>query len=74
MCIICIFGKTKTLVYYELLSTSPCEQLRDKRKRADVLAYLNNFEYNIICLQETHWMTEDIKDIKTDYTSIFPLS
>ena len=36
---------------------------RDLVKRKDLLNYLANIDSNIICLQDTHWLTEDFKDI-----------
>ena len=41
-----------------------CQGLRDKKKRIDVLHYLENLNGSILCLQETHWTDKDIRCIK----------
>ena len=42
-----------------------CRGLKSKLKRADVLHYLSDLNSNIICLQDTHWMTKDEPDIRS---------
>ena len=41
-----------------------CQGLRDFKKRYDVLEYLNSSDANIFCLQDTHWLSKDVKLIK----------
>ena len=41
-----------------------CQGLRDKKKRVDVLNYFADIGPDILCLQDTHWLTEDITFIK----------
>ena len=38
--------------------------LRDKNKCKDVLDYLNSLNSNIICLQDTHWVESDLRNLK----------
>ena len=42
-----------------------CQGLRDINKRTDVLNYFADARPDILCLQDTHWLTEDKKLIKT---------
>ena len=41
-----------------------CQGLRDTKKRIDVINYLSNIGADIICLQDTHWLTADKKIIQ----------
>ena len=41
-----------------------CQGLRDIYKRTDVLNYLADNGPDILCLQDTHWLTDDQKFIK----------
>ena len=41
-----------------------CQGLRDLKKRADVINYLDSLGGNILCLQETHWTKNDLSTIK----------
>ena len=41
-----------------------CQGLREMTKRTDVLNYLDKLGGNIICLQETHWVNNDIGSLK----------
>ena len=42
-----------------------CQGLRDFNKCTDVLNYLTQQNPDILCLQDTHWVNEDLKSIKT---------
>ena len=42
-----------------------CQGLQNLRKRADVLNYIDNLDVNIVCLQDTHWLSKDETHIKT---------
>ena len=42
-----------------------CQGLRDINKRTDVLNYFADIRPDILCLQDTHWLSEDKKLIKT---------
>ena len=42
-----------------------CQGLRDINKRTDVLNYFRDIEPDILCLQDTHWLSADEKLIKT---------
>ena len=46
------------------VSSVNCRGLRDYQKSNDVLHYLREQSSNIICLQDTHWIKEDIVKIK----------
>ena len=46
------------------ITSMNCQGLRDLKKRADVLKYLEDLDSEIYCLQDTHWLTEDKKFIK----------
>ena len=50
------------------ITSSNCQGLRDIKKRFDVLNFLNNMGSDIICLQDTHWLTEDKKNIKKQWS------
>ena len=41
-----------------------CQGLRTPSKRRDVIDYLSHLGANIICLQDTHWLDDDIPLIK----------
>ena len=41
-----------------------CQGLRDINKRTDVLHYFAEIGPDILCLQDTHWLSEDQKLIK----------
>ena len=41
-----------------------CQGLRDLKKRTDVLNYIADLKPDILCLQDTHWVKDDIKSIK----------
>ena len=41
-----------------------CQGLRTQSKRIDVLNYLKGKKTDILCLQDTHWLSSDIKEIK----------
>ena len=41
-----------------------CQGLRTLSKRIDVLNYLKDKKPDILCLQDTHWLSTDIKEIK----------
>ena len=41
-----------------------CQGLRDINKRTDVLHYFAEIRPDILCLQDTHWLSEDQKLIK----------
>ena len=41
-----------------------CQGLRDVKKRTDVLNYLADSNPDILCLQDTHWLTDDQQHIK----------
>ena len=42
-----------------------CQGLRDIKKRADVLNYFADIGPDILCLQDTHWLSEDYRQVKT---------
>ena len=42
-----------------------CQGLRDINKQTDVLNYLADIRPDIFCLQDTQWLSEDNKLIKT---------
>ena len=44
-----------------------CRGLGDKRKRADVLNFLNTKKFSIVCLQDVHWTCEMENQIKLDW-------
>ena len=46
-----------------------CQGLRSKEKRFDVLSYLREQNASIICLQDTHWVQSDIRDLKNAWGS-----
>ena len=41
-----------------------CQGLRDLKKCTDVLNYLTEQNPDILCLQDTHWVSEDLKSVK----------
>ena len=41
-----------------------CQGLRDSKKRLDVLSYFADIGPDILCLQDTHWLTDEVKLIK----------
>ena len=41
-----------------------CQGLQDKKKRMDVLHYLSDYRPDILCLQDTHWISDDLKFVK----------
>ena len=49
--------------HIKLLSAN-CQGLRDLKKRADVINYLDSLGGNILCLQESHWTKNDLSTIK----------
>ena len=50
-------------VNLKILSVN-CQGLRDLKKCTDVMNYLTEQNPDIICLQDTHWMNDDLKSIK----------
>ena len=42
-----------------------CQGLGSKEKRTDVLSYFKEQNASIICLQDTHWVEKDIKNLRT---------
>ena len=42
-----------------------CRGLKNEQKKNDVLDYLKNTDSNIICLQDTHWVSEDSRNIRS---------
>ena len=46
------------------VSSVNCRGLQDKIKRTDVLTYIKNLETNIVCLQDTHWVDKDERNIR----------
>ena len=54
-------GKIRSQI--KVLSAN-CQGLRDLKKRADVLNYLDSLGGSILCLQETHWTENDLSAIK----------
>ena len=47
------------------LTSMNCQGLRDRKKCTDVLKYLKDLDSEIYCLQDTHWLTEDKRFVKT---------
>ena len=41
-----------------------CQGLQNLKKRYDVLAYLKEKHADILCLQDTHWVEKDYKNMK----------
>ena len=41
-----------------------CQGLQTLSKRLDVMSYLKEKNPDIVCLQDTHWITEDLAEIK----------
>ena len=41
-----------------------CQGLQTLAKRIDVINYLNDKNPDIVCLQDTHWISEDMAEIK----------
>ena len=41
-----------------------CQGLRDVKKRTDVLNYFRDLKPDILCLQDTHWVQDDLNCIK----------
>ena len=46
-----------------------CQGLRDFKKRSDVLDYFKSKQASIICLQDTHWVNNDEKQIKSTWNN-----
>ena len=46
-----------------VVSSVNCRGIRDKTKSIDVINYLNKFNSNIYCLQDTHLLNCDIRQI-----------
>ena len=44
-----------------------CRGLRDKMKRLDILDKAREEKVNILCLQETHIIEEDINSLKQEW-------
>jgi exonuclease III len=44
-----------------------CQGLGDIAKRKDVLNYLRNLNYNIYCLQDTHFSTELEREVRNQW-------
>ena len=40
-----------------------CRGLQNMKKRVDVLTYLKELNYNIVCLQDTHWTKKDMASV-----------
>ena len=47
-----------------VMSSANCRGLGDRKKRIDVLDYLKNTKSNIVCLQDTHWLTSEERNIR----------
>ena len=47
-----------------VVSSVNCRGLRDLNKRADVIDYLKQTPSNILCLQDTHWVKKDERNIQ----------
>ena len=41
-----------------------CQGLQNMQKRTDVLNFLKETKASVICLQDTHWVNQDIPKIK----------
>ena len=41
-----------------------CHGLKDSKMRFDVLNYLHETKANIICLPDTHWTDNDVKNVQ----------
>ena len=41
-----------------------CQGLQTRLKRTDVLNYFKDKQPDIVCLQDTHWISEDLPEIK----------
>ena len=46
------------------VSSANCQGLQSKEKRRDVILYLKSKNYNIVCLQDTHWTKKDKESVK----------
>ena len=53
-----------------VISSMNCRGLKNKQKKIDVLDYLKNTDSNIICLQDTHWISEDSRHIRSIWNNI----
>ena len=42
----------------------PCQGLQTRLKKIDVLNYLKDKKTDIVCLQDTHWISEDLLEVK----------
>ena len=47
-----------------VIRTANCRGLRTHEKKVDVLNYLKNTEANVICLQDSHWLSSELREIK----------
>ena len=45
-----------------------CQGLRDGKKRTEVLHYFTDIKPDILCLQDTHWLSNDTKLVKSVWT------
>ena len=52
-----------------LIESMNCSGLRDKEKRLDIFHKAQEDHINILCLQETHLKTEDLKNINDDWNA-----
>lgn len=51
------------MTYLKMISAN-CQGLRDQKKRADVLHNFVSTGVDVLCLQDTHWLTTDLPLIK----------
>ena len=55
-------------VYDLKVVSANCQGLRDLKKRVDVLNYFSDIGPDILCLQDTHWLTNEISLIKQTWS------
>ena len=53
------------------LVSANCQGIRDTRKRLDVLKYFDNMNIDILCLQDTHLIDSDLKQINSIWKGNF---
>ena len=55
----------RIMLYNEIkVFSANCQGLQNKQKTADVLSYFREKNINILCLKDTHWIDNDLQDIK----------
>ena len=54
-----------------VLWSENCQGLKDSKKEFDVLNYLHGTKANIICLQDTHWTDNDVKNFWQNWKGNF---